>query len=107
MAQLRPKIQQFLDLKDGSSVGIHVVTVMTASDLFYVPKFNQRTTADVSAATLRRAGAATATITDNASTADSTPRGGNTVTITGGTPGEDLLIVTVHGPNSMNSGDED
>lgn len=107
MAQLFPKKSEFFDLKNGTTVGVHIVTVQTTSDYFYVPKFAQRTTANVSAATLRRADANTATITDNASTADTTAYGGNTVTISSGTANQDLLIVTVHGDNVINYGDED
>ena len=107
MAQLRPKIQKFVDLKDGTHVGIHVVTVQTSSDYFYVPKLAYRTADDVGAKMLYRADGNNATITDNASTADTTAYGGNVVTISSGTAGQDLLIVTAHGPNVLNFGDED
>jgi len=102
MAALLPKWQKYIDVGDGTGtrIGIHIVKLQSASDTLTVEKFNQTTTGDVSAATLRRADAATATITDNADS------DGNTVTIVG-TAGQTVLIVTVHGPRNLNYGDED
>lgn len=105
MAALLPKMQQFVDMRDGTIVGIHVVTLQTASDTLAVPKLAQRATNSVSSGTLRRADTNTVTVTDNAATADTTASGGNTVTLVG-TPGQDVLIMTVHGPNVNSFGAE-
>ena len=101
MAAILPDLQQYVDLKNGTTVGIHLVTPGSTSDTITVPKLAQSTTDDVSAATLRRQDAFTATITDDANSGTA-----NTVTIVG-TAGEQVLIVTVHGPDTINSGDED
>ena len=101
MAAVLPVQQQFVDLKNGTTVGIHVVNLVSASDTITVPKLAQTATDDVSAATLRRADANTATITDDANSGSS-----NTVTCVG-TAGQQILVVTVHGPNVINFGDED
>lgn len=101
MAAVLPVQQQFVDLRNGTVVGIHVVNLVSTSDTLTVPKLAQTTTDSVSSATLRRADASTATITDDAQSGTS-----NTVTIVG-TAGEQLLVVTVHGPNMINFGDED
>lgn len=106
MATILPKLQQFVDMRNGTTVGIHFVTLVSTSDTITVPKLAQRVTDDVSSGTLRRADAFTATVTDNASTADSTASGGNTVTIVG-TVGQEVMIITVHNSGSMNFGDED
>jgi hypothetical protein len=103
MAALLPKIQQFVELKNGTTIGIHVVLLVSASDTLAVPKLAQRVTASASSATLRTANANTVTVTDNASTADTTASGGNTVTLVG-TAGQEVTIVTVHGPNVSNYG---
>ncbi|MHA2063818.1 MAG: hypothetical protein ACXABY_05465 [Candidatus Thorarchaeota archaeon] len=104
MAALLPDLQQYVDLRNGTTIGIHVVTLKTtggSGDTITVPKFAQATTDDVSAATLRRADANTATITDDANSGT-----GNTVTMVG-TAGQQIVVTTIHGPATINFGDED
>ncbi len=93
MAAILPDLQQFVDLRNGTRVGIHLVTPVSTSDTFTVPDF-ANTTATVSVATLRRADGNTATVTSD---------GANTVTVVG-TAGSQILIVSVH--NFINSGSE-
>ena len=106
MAAITPTLQQYVDLRNGTTIGIHFVTPVTTSDTFTVPKLAQRTTDSVSSATLRRSDAFTATITDNASTADTTASGGNTVTVAG-TIGQQVVVLTIHSARGVNFGDED
>lgn len=93
MAAVLPDYQQFVDLKNGTIVGIHLFTPVSSSDTFTVPDF-ANTTATVSVATLRRADGNTATVTSD---------GANTVTVAG-TAGNQVLIVSVH--NFLNYGAE-
>lgn len=84
MAALVPDSQTFLDLRDGTILGISNVTLQSASDTLTVPK-PANTTASASAAGLRDANQASATVTQS----------GNTVTIAG-TAGQKLVVVTLH-----------
>ena len=93
MAAILPDLQQFVDLRNGTIVGIHLVTPVSSSDTFTVPDFAS-TTATVSVATLRRADGNTATVTSD---------GANTVTVVG-TAGSQVLIASAH--NFINSGAE-
>ncbi len=106
MAQLFPKWQKFVDVPGNHTLGIHLVEVLTSSDHFYVPKLAQRTDNSVCTSLIERYDENTATVTDNAATADSSAFGGNTVTVASGTVGDELLIVTCHGRDMLNSGDE-
>ncbi len=92
MAALVPTLQQFLDLRDGTILGITKVKLLTTSDTLTVPG-PANTTANASAAGVRNAGEATATVTQS----------GNTVTIAG-TAGQTLTVVTLH--RFVNSGAE-
>jgi hypothetical protein len=103
MAALFPDLQRYEDLRNGTIVGIHAVTLQSSSDTITVPKLAQATTDDVSSAVVRRPGDDTGvTITDDAQSGT-----GNTITLTGGTAGNKLLVLSVHGPATINFGDED
>ena len=92
MALLVPDLQQFLDMRDGTIVGITKVTLLSASDTLTVPK-PANTTASASVAVLRDAGQASCTVSQSA----------QTVTLTG-TAGQKITVVTLH--RSVNSGAE-
>jgi len=95
MATLLPRKQDFIDLRDGTTVGIHLVTLQSTSDTITVPTL-ANSTASTSSATLRRADGNTATVTDD---------GANTITIVG-TAGQDILLVSVHPASQLNYGAE-
>jgi hypothetical protein len=106
MASLNPgALSRYVDMRNGTTIGIHFVTLLSTSDTLTVPKLAQRVTNSVSSSALRRPDGFTATVTDNAATADTTASGGNTVTVVG-TPGQEILIVTVHNSNVVNFGAE-
>lgn len=95
MATIRPDYQNYVDTKEGTTIGIHLVTPVTTSDTFTVPTL-ANSTANASSATLRRADGNTATITND---------GANTVTVAG-TVGSTVLVVTVHPARMVNYGPE-
>lgn len=84
MATLLPDFQQYIDLRDGTILGIHKVTLKTASDTLTVP-VGANTTASASFAQVRDAGEAAATVTSSS----------NTVTIVG-TAGNKVTIASIH-----------
>lgn len=86
-------MQHFVDLRDGSIIGIHKVKLVTTSDTVTVPDL-ANTTSNASSDQIRNAGEVAATVTDN---------GNNTVTIVG-TVGETVTLVTHH--RHINSGSE-
>ncbi len=101
MAQLIPDFQTFVDLKNGTTVGITIVTLTSASDTVQVPALAQVATVNVSSSALRRPGDDTGvTVTDDATAATN----GNVITITGGTAGNKVLLSHVHGPAGINFG---
>lgn len=89
MAAVLPDKQMFVEVTPGITVGLHLVTPVSASDTITVPNFAQSTTNSVSSRELRLATGNSATVTDNATTP------GNTVTLVG-TAGAQVLIATVH-----------
>lgn len=95
MAALVPDFQRFDDLRDGSTIGVTKVTLVSASDTITVPKL-ANTTNSASSAQIRGANEAAATVTDD---------GTNTVTIVG-TAGEKATVVTHHGRDQVNFGAE-
>lgn len=102
MAVLLPKWQKFIDCSDGNNtvIGIHIVTILTALDTFEVPELSQAVTDYSSAGTV---GSVAQLLMANGNTATTVEHSAadNTVTITGGTPGDDLCIVTCHNGNRM------
>lgn len=96
MAALIPLHQNFDDRRNGDVVGYTRVKLVSTSDTVTVPKL-ANTTASASSAQVRRANDAAVTVTDD---------GANTVTIVG-TVGDEVSIVTLHGPATVNFGDED
>lgn len=102
MAVLPLDKQEFVDLKNGLIVGIHLVTPQSASgDTFEVPKLVQTDANSASSRGFRLAGATSSpTTTDGATTGD------NTITLANTVAGEQCLVVTVHGPSMINFGDE-
>ncbi len=97
MAAILPDLQRFEDFRNGTIIGVHFVTLTSSSDTITVPKL-ANTTNNASSAQVRRAGEGAVTVTDD---------GDNTVTIAGGTAGDKAVIVTAHGPATINFGDED
>lgn len=89
-----PYLQQFVDLRDGSIIGIHKLKLLSTSDTFTVPAL-ANTTANASADQIRDAAETAVTVTDN---------GDNTVTLASGTVGNICTIVTHH--RFINSGSE-
>lgn len=94
MAALLPSRQRFVDMK-GFQIGIHTVTLLSTSDTITVPAL-ANTTSNASSNQVRQANEAAATVTDD---------GANTVTIVG-TAGNQVTVVTVHGPGLVNYGAE-
>lgn len=94
MASLRADLQHFFDLRNGTVLGFHKVTLLSTSDTLTVPKL-ANTTASASSDQIRDAGEAAATVTDD---------GANTVTIVG-TAGNTVNLVSLH--RNINFGDED
>jgi len=92
MALLVPTLQQFLDLRDGTTLGITKVKLLSASDTLTVPK-PANTTANASVSVVRNAGEAAVTATQSA----------QTVTLVG-TAGQTITVVTLH--QFVNSGAE-
>lgn len=90
MAALIPKFQTFVDLRNGTTIGITVVTALSASDTITVPTLAATTVTNSTAQLEGPGNEGTPTITAS----------GNTVTIASGTVGNDYLIVTRH-PNSV------
>lgn len=68
------------------NLGVHRVTLVSASDTITVSKL-ANTTSNASSAQVRDRGEGAVTVTDN---------GANTVTIAGGTAGNVVTIVTLH-----------
>jgi hypothetical protein len=105
MALLRPKSEKFIHLNDGNGtvIGIFVVTILSSSDTLTVPDLSQTATdknatnIGSSAMLLMQNGNTVTSITDNANSGN-----GRTITITGGTPGQDITIVASLHPNMVN-----
>lgn len=109
MTQLTPEFQQFIDLRNGTTIGVHIVTILTAADTLKVPRLAQRTSDDIASKQLVREGDDTGiTLTDNANEIGHLAAE-HTVTLTGGTPASGntkagkALIVTVHDNSALNS----
>ena len=101
MAELLADQTGFVDLAHGWKVGVHVLTLKSAADTYKVARLGQRTTDSVSAEQIRREGDTTAvTVTDDATTQTNAY---STVTLTGGTAGQTILICTVHDRSIINS----
>jgi hypothetical protein len=94
LATLVPYLQQFVDLRDGSIIGIHKLKLLSTSDTFTVPNL-ANTSSSASSDQIRDAGESSVTVTDN---------GDNTVTLASGTIGSKVTIVTHH--RFINSGVE-
>lgn len=94
MATLKPYLQQFVDLRDGSIIGIHKLKLLSTSDTFTVPDL-ANTTSSASSDQIRDAGEASVTVSDN---------GNNTITLTGGVAGNTCTVVSHH--RFINSGIE-
>lgn len=86
MATLKPYLQQFVDMRDGSIIGIHKLKLLSASDTFTVPNL-ANTTSSASSDQVRDAGEGAVTVSDN---------GTRTITLTGGTAGNTCTIVSHH-----------
>lgn len=86
MAALLPKLQQFVDLRDGSIIGITKATLLSSSDTLTVPTL-ANSTASASSDQIRNAGEAAVTVTDN---------GSHTITLSNGTVGDTVTIVSHH-----------
>jgi len=97
MAAILPTLQRFEDYRNGTTVGVSFCTLVSTSDTITVPKL-ANTTNSASSAQIRRAGEGAVTVTDD---------GTNTVTIASGSAGDTVLILTAHGPATINFGDED
>lgn len=95
MAALLPSLQHYEDQRDGTTIGIHKVKLVSASDTLVVAQL-ANTTASASSAQIRGANEAAATVTDD---------GDDTLTIVG-TAGNTVTICTNHGPGTVNSGSE-
>lgn len=95
MAALIPDFQRFDDLRDGTTLCVTKVTLVSASDTITVPTL-ANTNSNASSAQLRAAGEVAATVTDD---------GANTVTIVG-VAGDKATIATLHGPAQLNFGAE-
>ena len=95
MEDLIPNFQRFDDLRDGTTICVTKVTLVSASDTITVPTL-ANTTASASSAQVRAAGEVAATVTDD---------GANTVTIVG-VAGDKATIATLHGPANVNFGSE-
>lgn len=95
MASIAPSLQTYVDLRNGTTIGIHIVDLVSSSDTITVARL-ANTTSNASSAQLRANGENSVTVTDD---------GSSTVTIVG-TAGERATIVTVHGSASLNFGDE-
>lgn len=88
MALLIPKAQQFFDLHDkalGVVICVTTLKLISASDTFTVPTLSD-VTSGVSVKQLERANDPTVTVTNS----------NFTVTVAGGTAGDEVLIVSVH-----------
>lgn len=96
MASLLPDLQRFEDLRDGSTIGIHKLTLQSSSDTFTVPAL-ANTTSNASSAQVRGANESSVTVTDD---------GSNTVTVAGGSAGDKVTVVTHHGAAQVNFGAE-
>lgn len=94
MAAIKPFQQKFEDMR-GFTIGISKVKLLSASDTLTVPTL-ANSNANASSAQVRGANEAAATVTDD---------GANTVTIVG-TVGEEVTVVTQHGPSLVNHGAE-
>lgn len=94
MATLLPDKQVFVDLRDGTQIGIHKVTLASTSDTFTVPPL-ANTTSNASSAQVRDQNENAVTVTDD---------GSNTVTLASGTAGETATVVTQH--RNINYGKE-
>lgn len=94
MAALTMFKQNYVDLPDGKMFGLHVVTLQSASDTITVPDL-ANTTSGASVKHMRRQGQAALTVTNS----------GNTVTIAGGTKGDQAVIVSFH-EGRLNVADE-
>ena len=95
MAALIPDFQRFDDLRDGTTLAVTKVTLVSASDTITVPTL-ANTTSNASSAQIRGANEAAATVTDD---------GANTVTLVG-TVGNKVTVVTLHGRDVVNFGAE-
>lgn len=98
MAAILPAFQQYQDYRQlgQSQIGVHGLRLVSSSDTFTVP-FLSHATSGESAQQLRRS-------TDVSVTVTHTDR--FTVTVAGGSPGDEVIIVTMH-PNRADFGPED
>jgi hypothetical protein len=78
--------QKYVQLPDGTVIGIHRVTLLSASDTFSVPDLADPSNAGRSAAQLRRAGDTSVTVSTT---------GANTITLAG-TAGTQCTVVSWH-----------
>jgi hypothetical protein len=85
MASLLPDFQQYIDLRDGTILGIHKVTLKSTSDTITTP-VGANSTASASVAQIRDAGEAAVTVTSSS----------NTITIASGTAGNTVTIASLH-----------
>jgi hypothetical protein len=86
LATLVPYLQQFVDLRDGSIIGIHKLKLLSASDTFTVPNL-ANTSSSASSDQIRDTSEASVTVSDN---------GTRTITLTGGVAGNTCTIVSHH-----------
>jgi hypothetical protein len=95
MAAVLPFFQRFHDEKIGLNVGVSKVKLVSTSDTITVPTL-ANTNSNASSAQVRIANEPAVTVTDD---------GANTVTIVGSI-GDEVTIVTAHGPDVINFGAE-
>jgi hypothetical protein len=98
MAQLFTDVQEFVDLRNGTIIGIHQVTLQSASDTLRIPNLRARATFANSVAQVRDEDETSLTLTAGNK---------NTVTLAGGSAGDRVTIITRHGSNVVNFGDDD
>lgn len=85
MAALIQFKQTYIDLADGKVIGIHVVELQSSSDTITVPNLDN-TTSGAAVKQLRKNGQGALTVTSS----------GNTVTIAGGSAGDEVVLVSLH-----------
>lgn len=85
MASLIQFKQQYVDLADGKFLGIHVVELKSASDTITLPNLDN-TTSGAAIKQLRKNGQSALTVTSS----------GNTVTIAGGSAGDEVVLTSLH-----------
>jgi hypothetical protein len=97
MAQLYPDKQMFFDFDNETKIGVHLVTLQSASDTIVVPRLGNWDANNRASAQLIRSSPADSTgvtVTDGGGTDDTAET--STVTLTGGAANATLIVVTLH-----------